>query len=85
MAKKIHYDVILTPSAREIISKEPINRFLIEGRKFNCIEINPASPYFFMKIEEEDPDLGKVIMEIYIPHHLILYYISVEANPHHGF
>jgi hypothetical protein len=85
MVKKLHYNVILTPEARQLISEEPISRLLKGKRYFNCIEINPSSPYFFMKIEENDDTLGKIITEVSIPHSCVLYYVSAESNKHLGF
>lgn len=85
MTKKIHTNVVLTPEARKLILEEPIGRLLKKERYFNCIEVNTSSPYFFMKIEDEDENLGKFIMEISIPHYYVLYYISGESNKYLGF
>jgi hypothetical protein len=84
MKSKVHYDVILTKIAIQELAGESISYLLKEGSYFNCIKIDPNGPYFFMQVESENETLGKIITEINIPHHFVLYYISADSSIHPG-
>ncbi len=85
MGKHKKYVVVLTSDAVKILLNEPIS-ILIKNRKhFNCIEIDPNNPFFYMKIEEANDGHQKFLTDLYIPHHFIQYYLSSDSENRFGF
>ncbi|MEW5842211.1 MAG: hypothetical protein AB1775_03000 [Bacteroidota bacterium] len=81
MAKgKVHFDIILTSEAREILKNETIGRSLIDGRYFNCVEYNQNGYFLTMVFEHADEELGEFTTEISIPIHFVLYIISDDST-----
>ena len=75
MPKKLHYSVVLTKEARNLLSEE-LNDYLLKDKYFNCIKIEPNGAYLFMQIEKEHTKSEILPVEISIPNHYVLYIIS---------
>jgi protein associated with RNAse G/E len=81
---KIHYSVVLTQEARELLKDDIIFTYLHEGTYFNCIEIDPNGNYFFMKVEKKFRNKN-FTTEISIPHRFVLYVVSADSSKSPGF
>lgn len=78
MSKNPHYDVTLTKEAIELLQGEYISDFLIDGKYFNCIAIEPNNAFFNFKINHKHKVLGEIVTEFSIPHSFVLYIVSAE-------